>query len=105
MAQKITDANFQEMIDTGKPVVVDFWAEWCGPCRMIGPAIDELAEQYGEKIIIGKVNVDENEELPARFGIRGIPTLLFFKGGELIDRHVGATQKQDIEEKIRHLLL
>jgi thioredoxin 1 len=104
MALKITNSNFQELINTGKLVVADFWAEWCGPCRMIGPVIEELAEQYSEQAIIGKVDVDENEELATRFGIRNIPTILFFKEGNLVDKHVGAAQKVELEKKIKQLL-
>jgi thioredoxin 1 len=83
---------------------VDFWAEWCGPCRMIGPFVEELAEKYEEKVFIGKLNVDENEEVTAQFGIRSVPTLLFFKNGKLADKLVGAASKNIIEEKIKALL-
>jgi thioredoxin 1 len=103
MALEITDSNFKELISAGKPVVVDFWAEWCGPCRMIGPLIEELAETYKDQVVIGKVNVDENEELPVEFGIRSIPTVLFFKDGKLADKQVGATTKASLEEKIKKL--
>jgi thioredoxin 1 len=101
MANVITDANFKELINGEKPVVVDLWAEWCGPCRMVGPIIEELAEEYEGKVFIGKMNVDENEETPLEFGIRSIPTILFFKGGELVDKVVGATTKSKLEQKIR----
>ncbi|MDR0686822.1 MAG: thioredoxin [Dysgonamonadaceae bacterium] len=104
MTIEITNSNFQGLIEAGKLVVADFWAEWCGPCRMIGPVIEELAEQYGDEVIIGKVNVDRDEELPARFGVRNIPTILFFKDGELVDRHVGVARKTVLEEKINQLL-
>jgi thioredoxin 1 len=104
MANVVTDANFEELINGSKPVVVDFWAEWCGPCRMIAPFVEELAEEYEEKVFIGKLNVDENEEVTARFGIRSVPTLLFFKNGELTDKLVGAAFKNTIEEKIKALL-
>jgi len=103
MALEITDSNFKELISAGKPVVADFWAEWCGPCRMIGPLIEELAETYKDQVVIGKVNVDENEELPVEFGIRSIPTVLFFKDGKLADKQVGATTKAALEEKIKKL--
>jgi len=83
--------------------VVDFWAEWCGPCRMIGPLVEELAETYKEQVTIGKVNVDENE-LPNEYGIRNIPTLLFFKDGAVVDKLVGAVQKSAIEEKIKAII-
>ena len=104
MAQQITDANFKELVTGDKPFMVDFWAEWCGPCRMIGPIVEELAQEYEGRIIIGKVNVDENDELAGEFGIRSIPTLLFFKNGEVVDKHVGAASKSLIEDKLRALL-
>jgi len=103
MALQITDGNFQELLQGGKPLVVDFWAEWCGPCRMIGPLVEELAETYKEQVTIGKVNVDENE-LPNEYGIRNIPTLLFFKDGAVVDKLVGAVQKSAIEEKIKAII-
>ena len=104
MALQITDAGFKELLEGNKPLVVDFWAEWCGPCKMISPVVDELASEYEGTVVIGKVNVDENEELPAKYGIRNIPTLLFFKNGELVDKHVGAATKAILEEKIKKLL-
>jgi thioredoxin 1 len=104
MAQQITDANFQELLNGDKPVVVDFWAEWCGPCKMIAPIVDELSHEYEGKVVIGKVNVDENEDLPAEYGIRSIPTLLFFKGGQLVDKHIGAATKATLDAKIQSLL-
>ncbi|MDR1783735.1 MAG: thioredoxin [Dysgonamonadaceae bacterium] len=103
MTLQITDGNFQELLQGGKPLVVDFWAEWCGPCRMIGPLVEELAETYKEQVTIGKVNVDENE-LPNEYGIRNIPTLLFFKDGAVVDKLVGAVQKSAIEEKIKAII-
>jgi thioredoxin 1 len=104
MAQQITDANFKELVNGDKPLMVDFWAEWCGPCRMIGPIVEELAEEYEGKVVVGKVNVDENDELAGEFGIRSIPTLLFFKNGEVVDKHIGAAQKSLIETKLKGLL-
>ena len=100
MALEITDANFEEMISTDKPVLVDFWAEWCGPCRMIGPIVEELANEYGDKAVIGKVNVDHNPNTAAKFGIRSIPTLLVFKNGEVVDKQVGATNKAALAGKL-----
>ena len=100
MALEITDANFEETIATDKPVLVDFWAEWCGPCRMIGPIVEELAGEYGDKAVIGKVNVDNNPNTAAKFGIRSIPTLLVFKNGEVVDKQVGATNKASLAGKI-----
>ena len=85
MALEITDNNFKEILAEGSPVVIDFWAPWCGPCKMVGPIIDELAKEYEGKVIMGKCDVDENSDLPAEFGIRNIPTVLFFKNGELVD--------------------
>ena len=104
MALEITDANINELINSGKPVVVDFWAEWCGPCRMVGPIINELASEYEGKVIIGKMDVDENVETPQTFGIRNIPTILFFKNGQVVDKQVGATQKSVLMAKINALL-
>ena len=104
MALSITSANYQEVIDSGKPVVIDFWAEWCGPCRMVAPIIDELAAEYEGKVIIGKCDVDENADLPAQFGVRNIPTVLFIKNGEVVDKQVGATTKAALQAKIEALL-
>ena len=99
MAQKITDANYKELLAQDKLVVVDFWAEWCGPCRSIAPAVDELAAEFEGKAIIGKYNDDDNA-LSSEMGIRNIPTLLFFKGGKLVDKQVGASSKADLKAKI-----
>ncbi|MCL2650095.1 MAG: thioredoxin [Candidatus Azobacteroides sp.] len=104
MVLKITDANFTELVKGNKPLVIDFWAEWCGPCRMIGPFIEELAKEYADKVVIGKMNVDENDEVVAQFGVRNIPTVLFFKHGELVDKQVGAAQKSALEEKVKALI-
>lgn len=104
MLVTFTDSNFDELMAAGKPVVVDFWAEWCGPCRMVGPIIEELAEEYKDQVIIGKCDVDENGDLPGRFGIRNIPTVLFFKNGELVDKQVGSAPKPTYAEKIKALL-
>ena len=104
MALEFTDSNLKEYVAGDKLVVVDFWAEWCGPCRMITPIIDELAKEYEGKVTIGKMNVDDNTETPEAFGIRNIPTILFFKGGELVDKHVGMIQKSTLEDKINSLI-
>jgi thioredoxin 1 len=104
MAMQITEANFGELLNGGKPLVVDFWAEWCGPCKVISPIVDELAAKYESQITVGKVNVDESEDLSIEYGIRSIPTLLFFKNGELADKLVGAVSKGVLEEKIKSLL-
>ena len=94
MAVEITDANFEEVVLNSKlPVLVDFWAEWCGPCRMVGPIVDELYAEYEGKAIIGKVNVDENPGVSGSFGVRNIPTILFIKNGEVADKSVGAVPK------------
>lgn len=100
MAMEITGASFDELLKSGQPFVVDFWAEWCGPCRMIAPMIEEATKEYEGRVAIGKCNVDTERELPMKYSIRNIPTLLFFKGGELVDRHVGALGKADLKAKI-----
>jgi thioredoxin 1 len=98
---KVTDNTFQdEVLASDVPVVVDFWAEWCGPCKMIGPALEELSEEYGGKIKIAKVNVDENPGLPAQFGVRGIPALFMFKGGEMVSNKTGAAPKASLKSWI-----
>ena len=105
MALEITDANFDELvIKSDKPVLVDFWAEWCGPCRMVGPVVEELAKDYEGRAIIGKVNVDNNPEISMKFGIRNIPALLFFKNGEVVDQTVGAAPKASLASKLEALL-
>jgi len=104
MVSEITDANFKGLINGNKPVVVDFWAEWCGPCRMIGPIIEELADEYKDRAVIGKMNVDENDETSGEYGIRSIPTVLFFKDGELAGKHIGAASKGILEGKLKAIL-
>ena len=104
MAVTITKENFAELKAGNLPLVVDFWATWCGPCRMVGPIIDELAKQYDGKIVVGKCDVEDNEELAAEFGIRNIPTLLFFKNGEVVDKLIGAQSKAKFEEKFEAML-
>ena len=101
MALEITDANFKEVVlDSEKVVLVDFWATWCGPCRIIGPIVDELHEELEGKAVIGKVNVDENSEASANYGVRNIPTILIFKNGEVVDKLVGAVPKSEILSKL-----
>lgn len=104
MALEFTDQNIQEVIASGKPVVVDFWAEWCGPCRIIGPSIEELSHEYEGRVDIGKVNVDDNPEAASMFGIRNIPTVLFFKGGQVVDKQIGAVAKAQLAAKVEALL-
>jgi thioredoxin 1 len=104
MALVITDSNFDELLKSGKPLVVDFWAEWCGPCKMIGPIVEDLSHEYEEKVTIGKLDVDENNDITTRYGIRNIPTILFFKDGVQVDKQVGATQKSVMVQKIEALL-
>ena len=95
MALEITDATFDKIVlQSDKPVLVDFWAAWCGPCRMVGPIIDELSKEYDGKAVVGKVDVDNNQEFAAKYGVRNIPTVLLFKNGELVDRKVGVSPKQ-----------
>lgn len=101
MAVEFTDANFEELaLKSDKPVVVDFWAEWCGPCRMVSPLVEELANDYDGQAVVGKVNVDHNPEISMKYGIRNIPTILFLKGGEVVDRSVGAVPKAALADKL-----
>ena len=104
MALAITDSSFDQLLAEGKPMVVDFWATWCGPCKKIGPYIEELAEQYADRAIIGKVDVDENDQLAIRYGIRNIPTILFIRNGEVVDKQVGAAPKAALEAKLQSIL-
>ena len=105
MALEITDANFDELVlKSDKPVMVDFWAEWCGPCRMLGPIIEEVSKDYEGKAIVGKLDVDSNQEFAAKFGVRNIPTVLVFNGGELVKRQVGVSPKNVYTESLDELL-
>ena len=104
MEIQITNENFESLKKGDKPLVVDFWATWCGPCRMVAPIITELAEKYDGKINVGKCDVEENDDLAAEYGIRNIPTILFIKNGQVVDKIVGATSKAKFEEKFEALL-
>ena len=104
MEKIITDANFAEIINTDQPVLVDYWATWCGPCRALAPVVEELAHEFAGKAVVGKCNVDDCDDLPMNFGIRSIPTLLFFKNGQVVDRIVGAAPKADIAARLNALL-
>lgn len=101
MALQLTDDNFQqEVLDSGKLALIDFWAVWCGPCRMLAPVIEELAEEYKETAVVGKLDVDTNPEVSMKFGIRSLPTVLLLKDGEIVDKHVGVTTKAVLKQKI-----
>ena len=105
MAVEFTDSNFEEVaINSGKPVMVDFWAEWSGPCRMLGPIIDEVSKDYDGKAVVGKLDVDSNQEFAAKFGVRNIPTVLVFNKGELVNRQVGVSPKNIYSESLDALL-
>ena len=105
MAFEITSANYKELIESGKTIVIDFWAEWCGPCRKVSPIIDELAEEYKDNdIIIGKCDVDANENVAIEFKVRNIPTIIFIKNKEQVDKLVGGVTKQTLQEKIKTIL-
>jgi thioredoxin 1 len=105
MALEITDANFEEtVLNSSKPVMVDFWAAWCGPCRMVGPIIDEISTEYADKAVVGKVDVDANQEFAAKYGVRNIPTVLVFQNGEVVGRQVGVAPKASYTDAIDALL-
>ena len=105
MTIEITDATFDEkVLKSDKPVVIDFWAEWCGPCRMVGPIIEELSVDYDGKAVMGKVDVDSNPNIAVRYGIRNIPTILFIKNGEIVDKQVGAVPKNILASKLDAIL-
>jgi len=104
MALEATDSNFEELVlKADKPVIVDFWAEWCGPCRMVGPIVEEVGVEYEGKAVVAKVDVDSNPGITAKYGIRNIPTILFFKNGEVADKQVGAVPKSTIVNKLEAL--
>jgi thioredoxin 1 len=105
MAITLTDANFEEIVlKADKPVMVDFWAEWCGPCRVIGPLVNEIAEEFNDRVIVGKLDVDTNPSVSSKYGIRNIPTVLYFKNGLLADKQVGAVPKGSLVSKLEALL-
>ena len=105
MALAVTDSNFDEIVaKSDKPVMLDFWAEWCGPCRMIAPSVEEMSHEFEGKAVIGKVDVDNNPDVASKFGIRNIPTILFFKNGQVVDKQVGAVPKNSLVAKLEALL-
>jgi thioredoxin 1 len=105
MALEITDANFEKLVlKSDKPVLVDFWAAWCGPCRMVGPVIEEISNEYSDKAVVGKVDIDSNQEYAAKYGVRNIPTVLIFNKGEIVTRQVGVAPKNTYTEAIDSLL-
>jgi thioredoxin 1 len=102
MALEFTDQNFEQLVEKSeKPAVVDFWAEWCGPCRMVGPLVEELAAEYDGKAVIGKINIDHSPMVAQKYGIRSIPTILFFKQGKVVDKQVGAVPKSTLSDKLK----
>jgi thioredoxin 1 len=104
MALQITDANIEEVLKTDQLVIIDFWAEWCGPCKMVGPIIEQISEEYKERVTVGKLDVDNNDDTTSKYGIRNIPTILFIKNGEVVDKVVGAGPKNMFTDKIEKLL-
>ena len=105
MAIEVTDANFEELVLKSEiPVLIDFWAEWCGPCRMVAPVVEELSHEYEGKVLVTKLDVDSNPDAAVKFGIRNIPTILFIKNGEVVDKHVGAAPKSALAAKIDAIL-
>jgi thioredoxin len=106
MALEFTDANFEDLaLKSDKPVIVDFWAVWCGPCRIVGPIVEEIGVEFADKAVVGKLDVDHNPETAKKYGIRNIPTILFFKNGEIVDKQVGSVPKQVLVKKLEKLLV
>ncbi len=105
MTVEVNDSNFEEIVlKSDKPVIIDFWAEWCGPCRMVSPIVEEISEDFKGKVIVAKVDVDSNPGISSKFGIRNIPTIMFFKNGEMVDKQVGAVPKSNLVSKLEPLL-
>lgn len=104
MALQITDQNYEELAAQGKPMMLDFWATWCGPCKKIGPYVEDIANTYEGQAIVGKVDIEENDDLVAKFGIRNVPTVLYIKNGEVVDKNVGAAAKNVLEDKLKAIL-
>ena len=104
MAMQITDTNFEALLAEGKPMIVDFWATWCGPCRMLAPTVDAVAAEYEGKVTVAKCDVDDAQDIAIQLGIRNIPTLVFFKDGKVVDRLVGLVSKQEIEKKLAEII-
>lgn len=105
MVLEITDSNFETLIQNNpQPAVIDFWAQWCGPCRAVSTSLETIAEEYGDKVVIGKVDVDTNPELTLKYGIRNMPTILYVKDGKVMDKQIGSTSRMALEEKLRGIL-
>ena len=104
MGKVVTNSNFSEILSTDQPVLVDFWATWCGPCRMLSPTVDEVAEEYDSRVVVAKCNVDDSDEIAMQYRVRNIPTLIFFKGGQQVDKLVGLVSKKEITDILDKLI-